>query len=454
MDIRIIPLAAGGVLLCLLCWIDYSRRVLKPKASAIYYLAFALFCFFNGIAYLSLVDLVGKYPVNFFIKPAINFTVKDLLTPITIAVANFAVGSATFTLGNKEINLYQELLRIFESIFKLDLIKIEKIRDRIAELKMEYEALLDKINDLHKSAKLANWDILKDKWNEINEQISSRQLIAAELRTICAELENARVSHERIIQIANEVRQKIDGLQQISIKQIKDYMSELIIKNIKNEAQIDSVIEPQCASQKKENSRADLVAISRCVVIPFIFGTLFGFFINSPDGYSPISNSWRGAITMSIIGVILSRMNKKVGFIPESIYVIVLGAMAGLAGYFSWYLMAGDFSFETAKFSVIGLQYGVAIALLTYLFKKISHKITSIKFIKYFAIGLSGGVLFCLLGAIAREMRGKPIDISSIWMISLPLGFLVMVAMAFSLDIFQEEMHYKGVMEGVVEIGK
>jgi hypothetical protein len=431
----------GVILLILLCWRDFKEKILRPKSSVRYFISLGLFLIVNIAIYLGLFLLIlRKSPFELFISPPIDsqISAQDLFQPMLIAVLYFGAGAATFKLGNTEISIYQKMLDMFQSIFRISLTKFDEIKKSIYEATAKYEKLEAKISELHTKADYyKGWDKLQDRWEDISDDAKMLNDHIAELTSIHNNLVEP-ISHKKITEIKKGIASKINELSNKVIDKYKKYILQFIITNIRNESEIEEILKDIDVIAPEPPPPQPPNIIYRSLVISFMFGLLFGPVFYLFDKSDPIAYSWYGAFSLCVFGFILSLIRKTEKRFQNFFNVIVLGILAGASGYLVWMILTFKMDIvnhwdKVLKYIIFGISFGAAIALLLYLFRWYVRNRISHVLLKYILIGLSGAFIFYLLTLAFRPQIMTHVKLC----IGIGLlGFVVLMAMAFAMDIF------------------
>ncbi len=449
----ITSICIGSLLLVLLCWNDFQDKVMRPRSFFLYFTAFILFIMTNMALYLLLLSIVlGKDPIMLVVSSkTMHYSGLELAQPIIVSLMYFGAGAYTFKFGEKEFNLYRKIIAIFQSLFKWSVESEDKIRKTIVNSQTEQQKLIMKIKDLHDKAENRNWDILKDKWEDIQSDTKLIDEHVAHLLGINNDLD-VHMQPNKIEEIKNALHERIHELQDRITIQLKKYLCAFIFKNIKKESEIENIlvdmaIEPP---QLEKNTSLPANILYRSLAISFFFGLLFGPILclrAQGDAMAPVLYSWYGAISLSVFGFILSLIKLTKKRFQDVIKVIAMGGLAGFGGYIVWNLLSriiplflkGQLQDATALVgsilirSIIGIEFGIAISLLLYVFRWPLKSALPSTPLKYVGIGLSGGIIFVLI-TIADSYQ-KLMGIDKYIGLGL-LGFVVLIAMAFAMDIF------------------
>jgi hypothetical protein len=436
-------IVCGVIVLGLLCWNDFKQRILRPKSNFRYYTVLGLFLLVNLTIYLGLFLLIlGKSPLTLFVYPSEESPQGDLglFQPILIAILYFGAGAATFKFGNVEISLYRKMLDIFEGIFKISPTTYEEIRQTIYKTTAECESLECMISNFQTDPRFKSWDKLEHKWEDIRDDATMINNHIEELSSIHKDLQKP-VSHTRLDEIKKDIEIKIKDSRQKVINKYKRYIYEFIVTNLKNEREIEKLLKNLFSIAPEEPPRQKANVVYRSLVFSFLFGLLIGPFLSIIGGSKKNleASSWRWIFSLSVFGLLFSLIRKtKKGF-QDLLNVIAIGALAGLLGSLAY--MASSLGAEITAdlqrvYSMLlrGVTFGAFSALVLYLFKWHVQSRISWLLAKYIGVGISGGLTFCLLSLLYF----KNISLKGLGLIG-SLGFVVLLAMAFALDLFSNE---------------
>lgn len=449
----LISTVAGSILLLWLSYNDFSKKIIRPINAGRYYLAFSLFSFINIIVYLGFclffldVDLISGIRAVLQ-SPSVSketasnghYSPLQVINPIVIAVMYFATGSATFKLGKHKIDLYQQLLGVFQRLLSLQFAEIEQIRKSIEKANTKLNALKDRIKSLHSTVESQGWDNMEEQWSEVNSDV---QLIDEQVHYL-ADLRNQLSGPINIDKIEKDIDTRIHDMQSNQIAKLKDYIFKFIITNIKNEEDIDNLIQDLGGERLiPEDGEQNLVA--RCVVVCGLFGLLFGpIFSNFEENMNLIRYSWYGAVTLGMFGLIFSTIrNAKKNVKDFLLRALISGGMAGVVAHTVWMLLRSvdpqnSVAFEPEQL-VFGLEFGVALGLIIFFFRTTTLQMSTM--IRAGAMAIAGGVTFMLLGYIndmddAAERMGA--EGLHIYVMLTLLGAVVTLGLATGLNIIKK----------------
>ena len=435
----------GTILLILLCWNDFRAKILRPKSQSKYYAAFAFFCVVNiAIYFLILRIVLEKDPVKILLATNTeSFSGPEIFQPLLVSLLYFGAGAKTFRLGNKQFNLYQTIIKSFQQLFRMSWDKISEIRQSIETAPAPYAKLKAKIDRLQEKARILGWE---------NTQDSKLQGIAADtnmaeeqikaLKEMHQGISAEPLSHKDIEDLKNDMQAKIAALQEAVTDKLKIYLFLFIFKYIKDESEIEAILQeidvppPQAASSQTPNFAY------RSLVISFLFGMLFGPIYYLSKNLSPVEYGWYGAFSLGVFGLVMSLIKMTEHKFKSIVNVVVLGALAGGAGFLTWGLLSTEKPMAEAlkgiaARSIIGVQIGVGISLVLYAFRMYLRKKKTRTAFNYAAVGFSGSIVFVVL--TTANMYGSRYMILESYIAIGAVGMVVMMAMAFALDIFSED---------------
>ncbi|HAK60335.1 MAG TPA: hypothetical protein DCO77_08120 [Nitrospiraceae bacterium] len=435
----------GTILLILLCWNDFRAKILRPKSQSKYYAAFAFFCVVNiAIYFLILRIVLEKDPVKILLATNTgSFSGPQIFQPLLVSLLYFGAGAKTFRLGTRQFNLYQTIIKSFQQLFRMSWDKISEIRQSIETAPAPYAKLKAKIDRLQEKARILGWE---------NTQDSKLQGIAADtnmaeeqikaLKEMYKGISAEPLSHKDIEDLKNDMQTKIAALQEAVTNKLKTYLFLFIFKYIKDESEIEAILQeidvppPQAAPSQTPN------VAYRSLVISFLFGMLFGPIYYLSNNFSPVEYGWYGAFSLGVFGLVMSFIKMTEHKFKSIVNVVVLGALAGAAGFLTWGLLSTEKPMAEAlkgiaARSIIGVQFGAGISLVLYAFRMYLRKKKTPTALNYGAVGLSGSIVFVLL--TMANMYGSKYMILESYIAIGAVGMVVMMAMAFALDIFSED---------------
>jgi hypothetical protein len=431
----------------LLCWNDFKQKIVKPKSYFRYYTLLFLFLSLNFTVYLGLFLLILKTsPLALFVNPE-NYSEffqdsSKLFQPMLIAILYFGAGVATFKFGNVEINLNRRMLEIFQSIFKISQATYEEIKQTIYKTTAERAKLESMINEFQTDAGYKGWDKLENKWKDIQEDTAVLDGHINELNSVDSQLQEP-ISFDQINTIKQNIHKAVDNIQAKVINNYKKYIFEFIITNLRDEREIEKLLNAFFSFRPEAQPKQKVNVVYRSLVVSFLFGLMLGLvlYISNKGANNLEEYSWRGITALSVFGILLSLIRKtKKGF-QDLLNVIVIGGLAGLCGTATWMLFQSGAKalqwVSIKRYSLYGISFGVVIALALFIFKEyVANRVVNI-LIKYIGIGFCGALGFCLTAFLFfnEHMQGigPYIGIGAV-------GFIVLIAMAFALDIFGNDV--------------
>ena len=443
----------GGVILSLLCFLDYKKNVLKPINYFTYYVAFCIFTLMNWAIYFTLCFIFLRIDVT-QIERSLDSTASDplqLLTPIVIALSYFGVGAGSFKIGTMEFRFYSLLLELFQNLFQMTEIAL-KPPGKNQEGESRYELLEKKVIQLRAEAEAANgWDKLEKDWHDT--KTDSEVLIEQieDLTTISDRLGVDLITKQQLDDLQKKIKEKISHLWCSVNLMVSRFIIQLIFKNIKDRKRIEQELK-EIGWLKGIESPVKPKLLSRLIGISLITGMLFGLItaFGPAEGAipkSPIISMWCGAIGVIVFSLFFSRFDR----IKNIGTAIILGAMGGYIGHFTWILLdrlqtmspgPDNTSFFEAMIYeigqipypdlIIGALYGafIAAALFACCFYGPGRCKT-----KYCLVTLIGGCIFVGIHLIFSEIKNDAITPEGI-LISLFGGMVVLLGMSFATNIF------------------
>lgn len=430
----------GSVILLLLCWKDFRDKVIRPRGAARYFLAFAFFMVVNYSVYYLLIRLViHKDPaVILMMGNTEKFSVLELFQPILLAVMYFGAGAATYKLGDKvSVNIYQEIINVFQSLFRLPGKMRIWIGDCIEKSQVKIEQLEGTIKHLQQYAMSKGWSGEDDQWKDLELELRMTNEQIDELKDINKRLESLK-QDPTISEIIISVGEKIKRWQEKEIAKMKRYLAQFLVTYVKDVSEMERVLEEIGAPRWPGNGRLKFDFIYRSVGMSFLFGIAFGpVFYFRQNSSQPLDYAWCGALSLSAFGLVFSFTNSLKQKSQTGVNTILIGAAAGAIAYIVWRITKNSFIGDVQTFSeywkesLTGVSYGVVIGLLVFLFKRHVLGIVQNVLLLYVAIACAGAVAFGALSFLPLISQGgaHPLLAGSI-------GAIVMPAIAFALDIF------------------
>lgn len=421
----------GMVVLLLLCWNDFREKIVRPKSPARYYAAMGFFFLVNIAVYVLVLRVViDADPVKILRSPAGSpLSNLQVFQPLVVSMMYFGAGAATFKFGKIEFNFYQKIIQIFQSMFSVKWGDIERQLDRA---QLAYDTLKEKVERLQESSD-ARWggpaaEALKSMRQEL-EATEGQVHALADIRSHLAKEPVSRADIERVVQ---NITARAEKLRACAVKKLRGNLI-LLIRHARNEADIEGLLdgliqEPDPAPCPRQ------ALLYRSLVLSFLFGMLFGPIFAISNDLDPVRYGWSGALSLSAFGAVMSRMRRLEGKPLAALNAAVVGAVAGAAGYLVWGMLISsepfaDYGKRLLADSLIGIQFGVGVALVLHLLKYTLLSRMRLAWMQYGSTGLLGSAVFVLLAA--GNFPAGDLSYAATGLI----GMVVMLAMAFSLDL-------------------
>ena len=444
----LISTIVGSILLMWLSYHDFSRKIIKPIRAGRYYLAFALFSVVNILVYLGLCSFfLGVDWLTAALQPTISReavagmqgSMFQVINPILIAVMYFATGSFTFKVGKAEIDLYQQLLKVFQRLLRLQFSDVEQIRKSIENTSAKLQVLREKIESLHSVADTQGWDRMEDSWKEVDDDV---RLINEQVNYL-TDMRMKLSSPANMDELRKEIDSKIEDMQSSQITKLKSYIFKFIIANIKKESDIDTLIEDLGGEVVRGESREQSLVI-RCVVVCGLFGLLFGPVFAYFENVSVVRYSWYGAAALGSFGLIFSIVrNAKKNVKDLLVRAILSGGAAGLVAHAVWMFLRGleqqlAIPFEYEKL-VFGVEYGIVLGLVIFFFRTTTLELSTV--LRVTGMGMLGGAAFALLGLLNKvhaPLQEMGVGAIGVYGMLVVLGVITTLGLATGLDIVKK----------------
>lgn len=436
----------GAVILMILLIRDFKKKIFKPKKAGRYYIALCLFSFINIFIYTSLCAIfLGIDPARISLVQDpdfnLNLTPLQLFQPVLISLMYFGTGIAKFKFGGKNIDFYQLLLNAFQDLIEITVLKEEEIRNQIAECAAEYATLKSRIIAWRETAIRRKWDSLNNEWQDMETDINMLDEQVAYLNEVDSQL-NEPVN---IDYVKENINRRIRETRASQIQKLKRYITKFILTNIKNENDIDFILNELGA--KPNLGRIEPNPVVRCFVLCVTFGLLIGPVYGLYLERSVVQYGWIGAISVGVFGLIFSyvRYSRK-NASDLLVSALVSGGLAGLVGH-AVFMAATSFA-DKGELSInyeklyFGVEFGIGVGLVLHLYRNYMLK-TPIYF-KYLLLSLSGGVLFVALGFLNGMCSSRTFADGTAFIFMgfmFFFGVVVTTGMAFGLNVFNQKFN-------------
>ena len=441
----------GAVMLLLLSYSDFRQRVLKPTQVFRYYAAFALFAIVNLTIYFALCTFFLQLdPISTVQMPeqfsGRHFTQLQLMQPILISLMYFGTGLAKFKIGDREIDIYQRFLSIFQSLLAIRFTEAQRIRDTIEGGSAERGFLDSKIAGLRAEAERRHWDVMEEKWKDINQDIDMLQSHANYLSSIDSKLGDP-VTHDTVQEIKKDVESRISEIGKTQLIKLKRYYAEFIIKNFKDEAVINQALSEFIGQPPPAPPEPNYVI--RCATICGLFGLFVGPIYAATAGLKLVTYSWYGAISLLVFGLVFSVVRSAKRNVTDFLLrAVICGGLAGAASHLTWmWLRSGSVPVDLEKL-VFGIEYGAALAVLIYVFRIIGSRLPA--YLNYIAIGVGGAAVFVGLGVIngvGNRLTGGD-HFPHVYLLLILLGAVVTLGLTVGLNVFGRASQPRAAMAG------
>jgi hypothetical protein len=359
----------------------------------------------------------------------------------------FGAGAVKIKYRNKEVSFYDKLMDVFTKMFSLSIAANNKITEYLDKLGEETENLTQKIEDLHSHAKRQSWHINTDEYEEITEDHKLLEDHISSLLTIDSELNKEPLSQLKIKNIISLNKQRIEEIRLRINHRLKKYMKDFLLANIKNERSIDEIAEMFKIESDQISTKQPHETISRVIGISLLTGIILGIVLEKcGSGLPQNKNIFYLTFALFFYNLIISQIRKCTADANGFISSILLGAIAGIVGYFTFLFISeinifldiiykglNENAVEKLLKVVNGMIIGILIGLNLFLFKNFITIFKS-SLVKYFSVGLSGCFFLLLYLFIpSHSVYEMP------KYISYPiLGGIISIGSAFVSGIFKE----------------
>jgi hypothetical protein len=433
----------GLLLLFLLSLQDFLTKTSKRGRTGQYYSCLSLFILINLTIYIGICALLVQ--VSFW-QVLIGQGTEDLsldkkVLPLVLAFAYFGIGSVNIPVGDKAVSFYGSLLKLFQGMYKPEVINIDPIKKDIQSMDAQSDQLSEAIESFNESGLVHEWSILSDKWKELNQDRLMLEDHSQSLRRVQEELEKSDPA--MISKINKKLDEKISQITRDINTKLRRHISALVEVNDKNSLALQSLLSgvglklPEPPAPRHSN-----IAFCRAIVFSFFGGALVGAILSSWSNRTPTHEIMAWMLALGVFGTIFStvaHLTKNLGF-----WALPIGAAAGAIGQLSLYLVRivfGDWRYSLADIRewlpgiLVGAVFGACLGALTHSFRYYVRPKVSSCCKCYLLIAVSGMAIFVALGAIMGFVAIS--NMGRLTFFAL-LGSSVAVLIAIITNIFHE----------------
>jgi len=443
---------AGGIVLTILCYEDYRKNVVKPKAPAKYYIAFVLFALLNIAVYLTICALFLDIMLHQLRTTVLSgsFSGIQYLYPFVIALTYFGVGAGSFKFGTVEFRPYTKLLEIFQNLFPMTDLRLQPPPHR-ENGKAHCEKLKDKIKEFQVEAKVKKgWDELQDEWLEVKEDSNVLVEQIKELFSISERLNAWPITEQSLKAINKDITKKISTLWHSVNLMLSRFAIHFIFTNIKDRKRMEKELQLIGWSIPVDEKLPPNPA-SRIIGLGLMSGIVFGLLTavglsEEETTKNPLINMWCGAFAFTVFTLFFSTFNRIMnigraiifgllgGFFGHMIWIILDLAQTNYRGNQSIYTLI-DLVYKGIEYQslLIGALYGGVIAVI--LFACRSSRVCKSRN-KYVVVALCGSGSFVLLYLLFQLVTQEPLSFFDAAR-SLPMGAVALLGLAYAVNLFQ-----------------
>lgn len=426
---------AGLILLMLLSMKDFNDRINKRSPSYAYYSSLGLFLIINSIVF----SMVCAYALSVDVSALLLNKYLDKLNeksflPLLLAFAYYGAGTTSIPLAGKAVSIYGTSLEIFQNLFSLDDMDLDRIKHHVKKLNTETTSFYEFIEDFNDVGLEKKWDLLFSQWKDIKEDKILIEEHVRSLTTIREELEEVG-TFPRKNKVMMWISEKIDDISVRLRDKLKRHVVHLISANAGNEEALHKILSAFDIPIPYRNNGTSKVAVcmSRAGIISFFMGTFIAVYkaetLHEPAYYYMLP--WMFSLgAFGAIFSLITTIDKKNGGYYGAL------AVGGIAGVIGQALLTGAElvllareDFEVEKLSY-GFCFGAALGLLIHFFKNLGRKISPTSAILFFIAAVP--TVFCGLGFV---LIGQSVD--KIKLIAI-LGLVVGPMVAFATNMWKD----------------